>query len=51
MARNKQLLQSAKRRTRGCRSFSSIRTVIFLIVGKLAFTLIKPHVAHPHNYR
>jgi len=40
------LFQSAKRRARGYGSFSTIRTVIFLLAGKLDFSRINPHVAH-----
>lgn len=39
------LFQSAKRRARGFRRFSTIRTVIFLIAGKLSFRTINPHAA------
>ncbi len=37
------LFQAAKRKARGYASFSTIRTVIFLIAGKLDFTRINPH--------
>ena len=40
------LFQSAKRRARGYGSFSTIRTVIFLLAGKLDFSKLNPHVAH-----
>ena len=40
------LFQSAKRRARGYGRFSTIRTVIFLLAGKLDFSKINPHVAH-----
>ena len=40
------LFQSAKRRARGYASFSTIRTVIFMLAGKLDFSKINPHVAH-----
>lgn len=39
------LFQSAKRRARGFTRFSTIRTVIFLIAGKLNFRTINPHAA------
>lgn len=37
------LFQAAKRRARGFASFDTIRTVIFLIAGKLDFTAVNPH--------
>jgi len=37
------LFQAAKRKARGYRRFSTIRTVIFLIAGKLDFSAINPH--------
>jgi transposase len=37
------LFQAAKRRARGFASFDSIRTVIFLIAGKLDFAAVNPH--------
>lgn len=37
------LFQSAKRRARGFTRFTTIRTVIFLIAGKLDFAVINPH--------
>jgi transposase len=37
------LFQAAKRRARGYASFETIRTVIFLIAGKLDFSAINPH--------
>jgi transposase len=40
------LFQSAKRRARGYGRFSTIRTVIFLLAGKLDFSKINPHVAY-----
>lgn len=40
------LFQSAKRRARGYGRFSTIRTVIFLLAGKLDFSKLNPHVAH-----
>jgi len=40
------LFQSAKRRARGYASFATIRTVIFLLAGKLDFSKLNPHVAH-----
>jgi transposase len=39
------LFQSAKRRARGFKRLSTIRTVIFLIAGKLDFRAINPHTA------
>ena len=39
------LFQSAKRRARGFVRMSTIRTVIFLIAGKLNFHVINPHAA------
>ncbi len=40
------LFQSAKRRARGYGSFETIRTVIFLLAGKLDFSKVNPHVVH-----
>ncbi|MBC7484986.1 MAG: ISL3 family transposase, partial [Rhizobacter sp.] len=37
------LFQAAKRRARGFTRLSTIKTVIFLIVGKLDFNAINPH--------
>ena len=37
------LFQAAKRRARGFASFDTIRTVIFLIAGKLSFAAVNPH--------
>jgi transposase len=39
------LFQAAKRRARGYASFTTMRTVLFLIAGKLNFTSINPHAA------
>jgi len=39
------LFQAAKRKARGYRCASTLRTVIFLIAGKLDFRRINPHVA------
>jgi transposase len=39
------LFQAAKRRARGFTRMSTIRTVIFLIAGKLDFRMINPHAA------
>jgi len=39
------LFQAAKRKARGYGRFSTIRTVIFLIAGKLNFSKINPHMA------
>ena len=41
------LFQAAKRRARGCTRMSTIRTVIFLIAGKLDFRVINPHATQP----
>lgn len=41
------LFQAAKRRARGFTRTSTIRTVIFLIAGKLDFSAINPHAAQP----
>lgn len=37
------LFQAAKRRSRGFASFDTIKTVIFLIAGKLNFATVNPH--------
>lgn len=39
------LFQAAKRKARGYGRFSTIRTVIFLLAGKLNFSKLNPHVA------
>lgn len=39
------LFQAAKRKARGYGSFSTIRTVVFLLAGKLDFSKINPHAA------
>ena len=39
------LFQAAKRKARGYRRLSTIRTVIFLIAGKLDFRALNPHTA------
>jgi transposase len=39
------LFQAAKRKARGCGRFATIRTVVFLIAGKLDFTAFNPHAA------
>jgi len=39
------LFQAAKRKARGYRRLSTIRTVIFLIAGKLDFQILNPHAA------
>ncbi len=39
------LFQAAKRKARGYTRFASMRTVLFLIAGKLDFTQINPHAA------
>ena len=41
------LFQAAKRRARGFTRLSTIKTVIFLIAGKLDFHTINPHVTQP----
>jgi transposase len=38
------LFQAAKRKARGYASFSTIRTIVFLIAGKLNFSNINPHL-------
>jgi hypothetical protein len=39
------LFQAAKRKARGYTRFKTMRTVLFLIAGKLDFTSINPHAA------
>jgi transposase len=39
------LFQAAKRKARGYGRFSTIRTVIFLLAGKLDFSRFNPHAA------
>jgi transposase len=41
------LFQAAKRRARGFKRLSTIKTVIFLIAGKLDFHAINPHAPQP----
>ena len=41
------LFQAAKRKARGYGRFRTIRTVIFLIAGKLDFSRLNPYVALP----
>jgi transposase len=41
------LFQATKRKARGYTRFSTMRTVIFLIAGKLNLSAINPHVALP----
>jgi transposase len=41
------LFQAAKRRARGFTRIDTIRTVIFLIAGKLDFSVINPHAGQP----
>lgn len=41
------LFQASKRRARGFKRIATIRTVIFLIAGKLDFTAINPHAVQP----
>ena len=37
------MFQAAKRKARGCARIATMRTVIFLIAGKLDFTLANPY--------
>ena len=39
------LIQVAKRKARGYRSFQTMRTVVFLVAGKLDFDGLNPHTA------
>ena len=41
------LFQAAKRRARGFTRIETIRTVIFLIAGRLDFQAINPHAGQP----
>lgn len=41
------LFQAAKRRARGFTRFDTIKTVIFLIAGKLDFHAVNPHATQP----
>lgn len=41
------LFQAAKRRARGFTRFETIKTVIFLIAGKLDFRTVNPHAPQP----
>jgi transposase len=41
------LFQAAKRRARGFTRIATIKTVIFLIAGKLDFSMINPHAGQP----
>ncbi|MCC6609077.1 MAG: ISL3 family transposase [Burkholderiales bacterium] len=41
------LFQAAKRRARGFTRFDTIKTVIFLIAGKLDFRTVNPHASQP----
>jgi transposase len=41
------LFQAAKRKARGFVRFATMRTVLFLIAGKLDFTKINPHAHNP----
>ncbi|RBD57551.1 transposase, partial [Xanthomonas oryzae] len=41
------LFQSAKRRARGFKRLSTIKTVIFLIAGKLDFQTFNQHARQP----
>jgi transposase len=38
------VFQAAKRKARGFRSLRTIRTVIFMLAGKLDFSLLNPHI-------
>ncbi|MEX3606635.1 MAG: transposase, partial [Burkholderia sp.] len=40
-----ELFQAARRKARGYTNLTTIRTVLFLIAGKLDFSKINPHVA------
>ena len=42
------LFQAAKRKARGYGRFQTMRTVIFLLAGKLDFTAINPHAKRAH---
>lgn len=44
------LFQSAKRKARGYTNFSIIRTVVFLIAGKLDFSAIHPYCRQPARF-
>jgi transposase len=39
--------QVAKHLARGCTRVSTVRTVIFLIAGKLDFRVLNPHAPQP----
>ena len=39
------LFQAAKRKARGYTKFSTMRTVLFLIAGKLDFSAFNPHAS------
>lgn len=39
------LFQATKRKARGYRRLSTIRTIIFLLAGKLDFRTLNPHAA------
>ena len=39
------LFQAAKRKARGYASFKTMRTVLFLITGKLDFSTFNPHAS------
>ena len=41
------LFQAAKRRARGFQRFETIKTVIFLIAGRLDFASVNPHAGQP----
>jgi len=41
------LFQAAKRRARGFSNLDTIKTVLFLIAGKLDFSVINPHAGQP----
>jgi transposase len=41
------LFQAAKRKARGYTRLDTMRTVIFLLAGKLNFAAFNPHVVYP----
>jgi hypothetical protein len=43
------LFQAAKRKARGYTRFATMRTVLFLIAGKLDFTRLNPDPPSPHK--
>jgi len=44
------LFQAAKRRARGYGRFDTIRTVIFMIAGKLDYSTVNPHALQPTRF-